>query len=179
MNYIKELNGFYKFNEARPLTANVHALYNYLLHKCNTLAWPKSFTLTNTMIMATLQMPKTTLHRVRKVLLDNDIIKYTNGYREQCGTYTLIPFEQEEKQEATENARNRHGTNAKPRAKPHSAPQTGTLYKQNKKNSVTDELSLRDNSLNTNAVPIVSEEVKEQPRKELREILAGTYVWPE
>jgi len=93
LNYIKELNAFYKLNEQDHLSPNEQALYNYLLHKCNTFGWAKYFTLTNTQIMAEVNIPDSTLRYARKNLIKKSYIKYKKGTLKQCGTYTMISLE--------------------------------------------------------------------------------------
>ena len=39
MNYIKQVNAFYKMIQDNPLSSNAQCLYNYLLNKCSELGW--------------------------------------------------------------------------------------------------------------------------------------------
>ena len=89
MNYIYQLNNFYKKVSTDTISANAHALYNYLLNKNSELGWIEEFTLSNTLITAILKMTNSELQKARKQLVEKNYINYTKGTKNQSGKYSI------------------------------------------------------------------------------------------
>jgi len=155
LNYIKELNAFYKLNEQSHLTPNEQALYNYLLHKCNTFGWARYFTLTNTQIMAEVNIQKSSLHYARENLIKKGYIVYKKGSVKQCGTYSLISLENKVTFEGFDKpVEPVIGTVVGTVIEPVSEPVVGTLNKQNKnKQNYIYKENKNKNYFNPNVIP--------------------------
>lgn len=114
MNYIYQLNNFYKKVSTDTISANAHALYNYLLNKNSELGWIEEFTLSNTLITAILKMTNSELQKARKQLVEKNYINYTKGTKNQSGKYSineLVGTKWEQVGTNMEQIRNKSGTN--------------------------------------------------------------------
>ena len=92
MNYLIEINAFYRWKMQKQAPPSVQALWYHLMGKCNEFGWAKTFTQTNTQICAETGLIERTLHNARNFLIENNRITYKKGTTNQCGTYSLIPF---------------------------------------------------------------------------------------
>ena len=97
MNYIYELNAFWKFVETNPLDCLTMFLYLRILHFHNTSGWKKTIKLENKMLAAILGISEKTLIKHRNVLIEVGLLKYTSRQRvKRSGEYTLLSFERGE-----------------------------------------------------------------------------------
>ena len=92
MNYIKQLNAFWRRRQMDPLSSTSSLMYLAILHYANVSGWKKSFNLPNQMLMATCGVGRSELYRHRNQLISGGYIHYVNGRKGKAGTYTIIPF---------------------------------------------------------------------------------------
>ena len=92
MNYIKQLNTFYKLLPNNPLSSNAQCLYNYLLNKNNELGWIKEFTVSNMIVCGFTCLSRQALDRARNELKQKGYIEYTKGVSNQAGKYLIVCF---------------------------------------------------------------------------------------
>lgn len=93
MNYIKQVNAFYKFLPNNPLSSNAQCLYSYLLNKNNELGWIKEFTVSNMIVCGFTNLSRQALDRARNELKQKGYIDYKKGYSNQAGTYVIVSFD--------------------------------------------------------------------------------------
>lgn len=93
MNYIKQVNTFYKLLPNNPLSSNAQCLYNYLLNKNNELGWIKEFTVSNMIVCGFTSLNRRTLDRVRNELKSKGYIDYKKGISNQAGKYSIVEFD--------------------------------------------------------------------------------------
>lgn len=93
MNYIKQVNTFYKLLPNNPLSSNAQCLYNYLLNKNNELGWIKEFTVSNMIVCGFTGLNRRTLDRVRNELKTKGYINYKKGISNQAGKYLIVEFD--------------------------------------------------------------------------------------
>lgn len=93
MNYIKQLNTFYKLLPNNPLSSNAQCLYNYLLNKNNELGWIKEFTVSNMIVCGFTCLSRQALDRARNELKQKGYIEYTKGVSNQAGKYLIVCFD--------------------------------------------------------------------------------------
>ncbi len=92
MNYIKQLNAFYKLLSNNPLSSNAQCLYSYLLNKNNELGWIKEFTIANMIVCGFTGLSRQALDRARNELKQKGYIKYSKGISNQAGKYLIVNF---------------------------------------------------------------------------------------
>lgn len=92
MNYIKQVNAFYKFLPNNPLSSNAQCLYSYLLNKNSELGWIKEFTVSNMIVCGFTSLSRQALDRARNELKQKGYIDYKKGYSNQAGTYVIVSF---------------------------------------------------------------------------------------
>lgn len=90
MNYILQINEFYKKLLTMSVSSNAQALYNLLLSVDNSLRWEKKFTMPNTVIMSFLNISLPTLQRARAELLNKGLIIYDKGSKNEAGIYEIV-----------------------------------------------------------------------------------------
>ena len=95
MNYIKQLNAFYKLIRENAISTKAQCLYHYLLMANNELSWAKTFTKSNFEVCGVTQMDRRTLDRIRNELKQKGLIEYEKGTSNQAGTYRIIPLYKE------------------------------------------------------------------------------------
>ena len=93
MNYIKQVNAFYKLIQDNPLSPNAQCLYNYLLNKCSEFGWKSEFSVSNLIVCGFTGLNRRTFDRVRNELVQKGYIKYKKGYSNQVGKYSLVQFD--------------------------------------------------------------------------------------
>lgn len=94
MDYLKQLNAYRRKRLASPLSSNAIALYAILLEYVNDLYFPDRFTAANSVICGLSGLSLTRMQVARKELCEGGFLAYTNGRRDQCGTYQLIDLTQ-------------------------------------------------------------------------------------
>jgi hypothetical protein len=92
MNYIKQVNAFYKFLPNNPLSSNAQCLYSYLLNKNNELGWIKEFTVSNMIVCGFTNMSRQAVDRARNELKQKGYIDDKKGYANHAGTYVIVSF---------------------------------------------------------------------------------------
>jgi hypothetical protein len=90
VNYIKQLNAFYKLIQENAISTKAQCLYHYLLAVNNELAWTETFTKSNFVVCGATQLDRRTLDRVRNELKQKGLIEYEKGSSNQAGTYKII-----------------------------------------------------------------------------------------
>lgn len=93
MNYIKQLNAFYKLLPNNPLSSNAQCLYSYLLNKNSELGWIKEFTTANMIVCGFTGLSRQALDRARNELKQKGYIKYSKGIGNQAGKYSIVIFD--------------------------------------------------------------------------------------
>lgn len=93
MNYIKQVNAFYKFLPNNPLSSNAQCLYSYLLNKNSELGWIKEFTVSNMIVCGFTSLSRQALDRARNELKQKGYIDYKKGHSNQAGTYVIVSFD--------------------------------------------------------------------------------------
>ena len=94
MDYLKQLNAYRRKRLASPLSSNAIALYAILLEYANDLYFPDRFTAANSVICGLSSLSLTRMQAARKELCEGGFLAYTNGHRDQCGTYQLTDLVQ-------------------------------------------------------------------------------------
>lgn len=93
MNYIKQINTFYKLIQDNPLSSNAQCLYNYLLNKCSELGWKSEFSVSNLIVCGFTSLSRQALDRARNELTQKGYLKYKKGYSNQAGKYLIVCFD--------------------------------------------------------------------------------------
>ena len=124
MNYIKQVNLFYKLLPNNPLSSNAQCLYFYLLNKNNELGWIKEFTIANSIICGFTSLNISAFQRARNSLIQKGYIKYKKGHSNNAGYYTIVEFEQQSEQQNEQHNEQQSDNRVN--------STTNTLNKQNK-----------------------------------------------
>lgn len=104
MNYIKQINTFYKLIQDNPLSSNAQCLYNYLLNKCSELGWKSEFSVSNLIVCGFTSLSRQALDRARNELIQKGYLKYKKGYSNQAGKYLIVCLDiQNDTQDNTQN----------------------------------------------------------------------------
>ncbi|RAU04499.1 DnaD domain protein [Bacillus pumilus] len=92
MNYLKEINGFMRWLETSPLKPTTQALWLQLMDINNGCSWREWFTVSNTTLVARLNVSEKTVLEHRKILVETGRIEYIpQGKR--AGRYRIISLE--------------------------------------------------------------------------------------
>lgn len=89
INYISQLNTFFKIAASIGLTATERALYQALLHKNNALYWSESFTTPASEILGLSGLSQSSMQRARKKLIQVGLITYKNRGSNRAPRYTV------------------------------------------------------------------------------------------
>lgn len=95
MNYITQINSFYRIMQINPLSPNAQCLYHYLLNKNSELGWIECFSLANSIITGVIGIEARQLTRIRKELIDKGYIAYKKGNINNAGVYKIIEIKEE------------------------------------------------------------------------------------
>ena len=91
MNYIMQLNEFYKNITADPLTSNAKNLYETLLHINSDSYWREEITVANTYLILLTGLNKQKIDRARNELIQRNFIQFKKGINQsQAGKYRII-----------------------------------------------------------------------------------------
>lgn len=91
MNYITQLNEFYKNITADPLTSNAKNLYETLLHINSDSYWREEITVANTYLILLTGLNKQKIDRARNELIQRKLIQFKKGINQnQAGKYRII-----------------------------------------------------------------------------------------
>ena len=93
MNYIKQVNTFYKLIQDNPLSSNAQCLYNYLLNKCSELGWKSEFSVSNLIVCGFTNLSRQALDRARNELVQKGFLQYKKGHSNQAGKYLIVSFD--------------------------------------------------------------------------------------
>ena len=93
MNYIKQVNAFYKMIQDNPLSSNAQCLYNYLLNKCSELGWKSEFSVSNLIVCGFTNLSRQALDRARNELVQKGFLQYKKGHSNQAGKYLIVSFD--------------------------------------------------------------------------------------
>ncbi len=93
MNYIKQVNQFYKLIQNNTLSTNAQCLYNYLLNKDSELGWLEEFTVSNLIICGVTNLSRQALDRARNELVSKGYIQYKKGHSNKAGRYVIVSFD--------------------------------------------------------------------------------------
>lgn len=99
MNYIMQVNTFYRLLPNNSLSSNAQCLYSYLLNKNSELGWIKEFTIANSIVMGFTSLNISALQRARNELKLKGYINYKKGTGNNAGIYQIIEFEQQNEQQ--------------------------------------------------------------------------------
>lgn len=92
MNYIKQVNTFYRVLQENPLSANAQCLYNYLLNKDSEFGWKSEFSISNLVVCGITSLSRQALDRARSELVQKGYIQYKKGRSNQAGKYLIVSF---------------------------------------------------------------------------------------
>jgi DnaD/phage-associated family protein len=92
MNYIKQLNAYWKRDETNPMTLKLSLMYLFILKEANKCGWKERFSVPNTMLINRLKISKSEVFRLRKKLVSNGLVQYYKGSKGKAGQYTIIPL---------------------------------------------------------------------------------------
>lgn len=101
MNYIEQINGFWKTHDNEVFSTTCVALYFHLLDVNNKCGWSKFFKRNNAKICADLDISKPTLTNARIYLKDAGLIEFETQNGNANVTYTLKDFLQVTKKVTT------------------------------------------------------------------------------
>lgn len=105
MNYIKQINQFYRILPNNPLSSNAQCLYSYLLNKNSELGWIKEFTIANSIICGFTSLSRQALDRARNELKSKGYIDYKKGIANKAGKYLIVSFDtQNDTQDNTQSS---------------------------------------------------------------------------
>ena len=93
MDYIKQLNAFWRLLPNNPLSSNAVCLYVYLLSKDNEFGWKKEFMVPNLIICGSIGLSRQALDRARNELIQKGYIRYKKGISNQAGKYVIVCFD--------------------------------------------------------------------------------------
>ncbi|WP_276363862.1 hypothetical protein [Daejeonella sp. H1SJ63] len=97
LDYIKQMNGFWKKHREFQFTGNEFFLYGYLLKVCNELYWKNPFNESNAYVMAALSITEPTLVKLKKALKNAGLIDFVSGDgRRKSTIYTIIDLSKDE-----------------------------------------------------------------------------------
>jgi len=78
VNYVKEINAFYRRVETNAITGSATALWHTLMHINNRAGWVKEFSVAASVICAKSGLPLSTFKRARNELRDKGYLAYTS-----------------------------------------------------------------------------------------------------
>lgn len=103
MNYITQINSFYRIMQINPLSPNAQCLYHYLLNKNSELGWIECFSLANSIITGVIGIETRQLTRARDELADKGYIAYKKGNINNAGVYKIIEIRDESFNKVSQN----------------------------------------------------------------------------
>lgn len=95
MKYQELLERFWNLN--RDFSDKETILYFYLLHRCNSLGWPDTFSLSNDELIERLRCRPHTMMEARKALIDSGLITYQSGNGRRNNSFYSIVAEKSKK----------------------------------------------------------------------------------
>ena len=95
MNYITQINSFYRIMQINPLSPDAQCLYHYLLNKNSELGWIECFSIANSIITGVIGIGARQLTRAKDELADKGYIAYKKGNIKNAGVYKIIEIKDE------------------------------------------------------------------------------------
>lgn len=93
MNYIRQLNAFYKIVPIKQISPNAKNLYETLLYINSSCFWKSDFTVANLYLMTLTGLNKQAIYRARNELIQKEFIDFKKGINQnEAGRYTIIEF---------------------------------------------------------------------------------------
>ena len=93
MNYIRQLNAFYKIAPIKQISPNAKNLYETLLYINSSCFWKSDFTVANLYLMTLTGLNKQAIYRARNDLIQKELIDFKKGINQnEAGRYTIIEF---------------------------------------------------------------------------------------
>ena len=93
MNYIKQLNAFYKIVPIKQIGSNAKNLYETLLYINSSCYWKSDFAVANLYLMSLTGLNKQAIYRARNELVQKDLIEFKKGINQnEAGKYTIYEF---------------------------------------------------------------------------------------
>lgn len=92
LNYLREINGFMRWLETSPLKPTTQALWLQLMDINNGCSWREWFTVSNTTLVARLNVSEKTVLEHRKILIEVGRIEYIPQGK-KAGRYRIISLE--------------------------------------------------------------------------------------
>ena len=93
MNYIRQLNAFYKIVPIKQISPNAKNLYETLLYINSSCFWKSDFTVANLYLMTLTGLNKQAIYRARNELIQKELIDFKKGINQnEAGRYTIIEF---------------------------------------------------------------------------------------
>lgn len=89
MTYIDLLNAFWNWRRFNVIPHSAADLYFCLLDFANATKWEDKITVPNSRITGMIDISEGNLFKARNSLVQNRLIKYTNGKKGQAGTYQI------------------------------------------------------------------------------------------
>lgn len=89
INYISQLNTFFKIAASLGLTATERSLYQALLHKNSSLYWSESFSTPASEILGLSGLSQSSMQRARKKLIATGLITYKNRGSNRAPRYSV------------------------------------------------------------------------------------------
>lgn len=94
MNYIKEINDFYRRLETNPLSSNAANLWHTFMHVNNRAGWKERFTVAISVLCSKANISASTFKRARAELRDKGYIYYESRGGNRSAIYQVISAEQ-------------------------------------------------------------------------------------
>ncbi len=94
MNYIKEVNAFFRLLDSEPLTPNSILLWYTLIGFANSFYWKEEFQISLPQLEHKTKLNKSTICRARDHLVSRGLITYKRGHGKSSAVYMLHSLEQ-------------------------------------------------------------------------------------
>lgn len=90
MNYILQLNGFWRWRKTNSVTSGQADLFYAILECGNSTGWKQQqFNIPNSTLMGMCEISKPELHKRRLALIQKGLIQYTKGKKGTAGIYYI------------------------------------------------------------------------------------------
>lgn len=90
MNYIREINAFYQWQETNQLSSSGANLWHTLMHVNNRAGWRKKFTVPVSVLCSKANLSNSTFKRARRELRDKGYIRYESQAGNRSAIYEII-----------------------------------------------------------------------------------------
>lgn len=97
MNYISQLNGFWRWRQLNIISPKAMLLYFAIMNYANMSGWQEHFTVPSDCLIAITGLGKNELSICRKELVEHKLIYYERGYRGRPAHYRLFLLYSDEK----------------------------------------------------------------------------------